>query len=507
MLNLYRAGALEWTWFASGLACLAAGARLASGRRLAFPPPAAAWALWGAAFPLACVLFKLAQYAAHESMLDSAVMINLAWNAAHGHGLTSSLLGGVSYWSVHFAFLYALLSPVLFAWPSPVPFFVLHGLALGSIPLCVFLLAGGDDRRDDLAWPAALLAAGHPLFCGVLGAVLDNSSYAAPLFLWAVWCWGARRRAAAVVLALLTLSTRETLPFLFGGLGAYAWTLARSARERAAAAAFAAAAAAVWLAELSALRAAQARAGVLVDYWALYPALGGARHDVLRNVLGRPWLVAAALVWPPVKSWHFVRTMLSFGFLPLAAGAAALPMLAVWLPQQLGDPATNFHNLIGHQGSYVLGPALWAAVLGLRRADAALGETGRRRLAGGVLAVAACGFFAARFHLPAGALPSSWDEEGPRAVAAIAPGDKVWSDVYFASHLAARSEIKALPLGDDPSFTRGRFEPDSVLLSRHWLARAAPEVTADVLKTVRERGLVPVFTGPDLIVLSRPRKD
>ncbi len=504
MPNLYRAGVLEWIWLGAGLASLAAAAFAASGRRFLPERRAAAWAVWGAGVPCLFAWFKLAQFRAHESMLDSAVMVNLAWNVAHGHGLTSSLLGGVSYWSVHFAFAYALLSPVLLLWPSPTPFFIVHGLALGSVPFCAYLLA--RRGRTELGWLAAALVVGHPFVCGILGTVLDNSSFALPLFLWAAYCWETGRRRTAVVLALLMLSTRETIPFLFAGVGAYAWTIAVDRAGRRRAAALIAASAAVWLLEMRVIESAKAASGVVFDYWALYPSLGGARDAVVRNLWRRPWIVPAALVWPPLKIWYVLKVFLSLALLPLFSGAAAIPLLAIWLPQQLGDVSSNYHLLVGHQASYVAGPAFWAAIVGLRRLDARLDAGGRRRLAALVLAAAAWGFFTtAQFRLPPGSLPSSWEAAGPRAVAAVPPGDAVWCDYFFATHLSARRFIKVLPLGDDPSFEAGRFEPDTVLLSRHWLARAAPAVSSRVLGTIKSRGLVPVFDEGDLIVLSSPK--
>lgn len=505
MLTLYRAGLLEWLWMAAGLSCLSAAAWLAAGRRLLWKRGAAARLTWGFAYPLACVYFKLAQFQAYESMFDSAVMVNLAWNVSHGFGLTSSLLGGVSYWSVHFAFAYALLSPILRLWPAATPFFILHGLAVGSVPLCAYLLARGRDGREDLGWLAALLAAGHPLVCGVLGAVLDNSSYALPLFLWAAYCWETQRRKSAVVLALLMLSARETIPFLFAGLGAYAFAAAEGRRARAGGAMLVAASAAAWLCEFSVIGAARAASAVQADYWVLFASLGGARGAVLESLWRRPWLVAAALVWPPLKLWHVAKTLLSLALLPLDSGAALLPVAAVWLPQQLGNSASNFHRLIGHQGAYVAGPALWAAIRGLRRFDGRLGGRGRELLAAAVLATAACGFFATmQFRLPAGALPSSWSRTGPRAVAAVPEGAAVWSDNFFATHLAARRFIKVLPLGPDAYFESGAFAPDAVLMSRHWFARTSPAVAAHVLDAVKSRGLAPVFSEEDLVVFSRP---
>ncbi|MFI5347881.1 MAG: DUF2079 domain-containing protein [Elusimicrobiota bacterium] len=506
MPNLYRAGVLEWIWLGAGLACLAAAAWALAGRRFPSERRGAAWAAWGAGVPVLFVYFKLSQFRAYESMLDSAVMVNLAWNAAHGHGLTSSLLGGVSYWSVHFAFAYALLSPMILIWPSATPFFVLHGLALGSVPLCAYLLARGRGGRDGLGWLAAALAVGHPFVCGILGTVLDNSSFALPLFLWAAYCWESERRMTAAVLALLMLSTRETIPFLFAGVGAVAWMKALDRRGRMRAGGLIAASAVLWLFELHVIEGAKAASGVVFDYWALYPSLGGARGAVVGNLWRRPWLIPAALVWPPLKVWHAAKLFLSLALLPLASGAALLPLLAVWLPQQLGDVSSNFHLLVGHQASYVAGPAIWAAIVGLRRLDARLDAGGRRRLAAWVLAVAGCGFFTtAQFRLPPGALPSSWERSGPRALAAVPAGDAVWSDYFFATHLAARRFIKVLPLGEEPAFDSGRFEPDSVLMSRHWLARAAPAVSARVLTAIKARGLVPIFDEGDLVVFSSPK--
>jgi len=508
--------AMEWLWLLGGTACLAAAAAAAMSETF-FARAERAWAearrsprgrrlapLAVGVLPTALLAtFKLGQFRAHELMWDSGVTANLAWNMLHGYGIHSSVIGDASYLAVHFAFAVVWVSPLLLLWNSAGVLALAQGAAVGSTVLGVWLVA----RRvlDDSLFAAlvALLAASSWFFHDLTFCVLDNSVYAFPLFVWALCAWLSGRRGAAFALFALLATTREQIPFLFFGLGAYAWTLAKTRAERRAAAALLVFAPLLFLGELALIRRAQSQWMDVGGYWSIFASLGGSPAAVTRTALLRPWRFAAALIRPASKLGTIARVLLMFAFLPPLAGAGFLPALAVWLPNQLSDPGA-FHALNSHTCAYLFGPLAWASALGARR----LLERrilARRTLAALILAAAGLGFVgAARFRSPERMNPASWTDAGPRALARIPPGASVWCDEFFLPNLATRRWVKSLPRVDEPWFRAGLFVPDRVLISAAWTQVASPDIVAPALAALRERGFAPVFAEGDLVVLANP---
>jgi len=445
----------------------------------------------GLLLPALFALFKLAQFHRFELMWDSGVMANLAFNAAHGDGLTSSVIAGRSYLSVHFAFTVALLAPLVRLWPSTAVLALAHGLAVGSAAYAAYRLGWKVCGGPWAGWMIALLAASHPFFHDIEGSVLDNSIFALPLFLWGALAWESGRRGWALLCALLLLTTRETMPLLFAGLGLYGLLRTDDRRARAACLGLIALSAALLFAELKIIE--RAREGFQgQDPWHLFKASGGSPVAVLL----RPW----ALAWPPGKLLPLLKALLGLGFLPLAAGATLLPAFLLWLPQGLADGGTMYNALIGHNAVYVFGPLVWACAHGLRR-------LGRRAwLAPVLLAVSGVGFLrSARFLMPPGMNPAAWRQAGPRAMAHIPPDAPLWCDEFFLPHLGMRRQVKSLMRTGDPYFEPGLFSPERVLYSEHWARLTEPAVRERVFSELRERGFIEVFREGDLVVLADPK--
>ncbi|MBI5242394.1 MAG: DUF2079 domain-containing protein [Elusimicrobia bacterium] len=510
--------AMEWAWALAGLLCLACAVIFALRPGLwarAEEKPETwqgartsdLWAalIFGLALPGLLVLFKLAQFFRFELMWDSGVMANLAWNAAHGHGLTSSVIEGRSYLAVHFAFTVALFAPLIWLWPSVAVLVAAHGLAVGSSAWAVYLLGCRVCGRSSSGWLLALLACSHPFFHDITGSVLDSSIYALPLFLWGIWAWESGRRPAAALCALLILTTRETLPLLFFGMAAYGLLLSKERGARLLCAAMMGAAALALVGEQAIIRKAAAGWNGL-DQWKLFDHLGGSPSAVLSGAVLRPWRLAQALVFPASKVLLVARVLLEFAGLPLAAGAAALPAALLWLPQQLANHGSMYHQLIGHNSVYIFGPLLWACAWGLRKLSSRLKPQGRALLAAWVLASAGAGFLrSARFLLPEAMNPAHWRTAGPRAIAAVPPQASVWCDEFFLPHLGMRRYVKSLLRSDDPYFEGGLFVPDRALVSTHWIRLAAPRRRDAVMGFLRERGFIEVFREKDIVVLANPK--
>lgn len=513
---------LEWVWAACGTLCLAAAAaallrpRLFARAKDALEGldgrPVLRWApaaVLGLGVPLLVCLWQLARYAIYEPGTDAAIMANAAWNFAHGFGWRSSILSEGSYFGVHFAFTYLLLSPLLLAWPDTTALVLVQAAAVGSTVFGVYLLGRLHCRRAWAAWLMALLAWSHPFFHQLAGQLIDNSMLALPLFVWSVYCWESGRRRAGVALALLLLTTREQAPFLLAGFGLLLAAAGGSVRRRLAGLGIVAGAALVWGAEMWVIRRAAEGWAHPMSYWEpLYGAYGGSLEETLGTALRRPWTFAAALFWPPERLWTPALVLLSLAFLPLASGACLIPALAVWLPHQLAfDP--DFHALRGHYANFVAGPLLWACVHGLRRVLRALPREAHRLAACLLLAVCAALFFlSARFLPPAdpfSAILRPWRSVVPSALEHVPPGAKLWCDDRILPDVAMRRRLKSLPwIPADHNFEDGLFVPDRVVLTVRWLRFGDRGYRDRILRLLGERRFVQVFRQGGVMVLANP---
>ncbi|HVE12929.1 MAG TPA: DUF2079 domain-containing protein [Elusimicrobiota bacterium] len=506
-MHWQRAAALaaDWLDWSAGVGCFAGAAWLLRPGRLerverAARRPAAErsieWAL-AAAWPLLLCALKLAQYQSYQLMGDSAVFANTVYNAAQGRGLVCSLYGGLHALAFHFQLTALLFAPLARLWSSPAPLVVAHAAALGLCPWLVYKISRPAGAAPALG--AALLTLANPMYADLAGNFLDCANFAPPFFLAAALLWSRGRRAAAALAALLLLTTREQAPFVLFGVCAWLALEARDVRARAAALAGAAGTVVLWLGEMRLIG--SGGEGLAASQWGMFSRVGGSLTGVLRTLATRPWALAAALVWPPAKLWTALRVLGAFAFLPLAAGPALLPALAAWLPQQLADEHSFFHQMRGIYGAFVLGPMAWAAARGL----CSLAPKRPRGLAAAVLSAAGLGLLQRGFHLlPAGELPAVWLDEGPAALASVPGAAAVWTDQFFAAHLAMRPCLKILPPDRDALFERGLFLPDRVLLSRRGLDFVAPAQRALLLRILEERRFAPVYRGRDLWVLANP---
>ncbi|MBI3552970.1 MAG: DUF2079 domain-containing protein [Elusimicrobia bacterium] len=505
---------LEWLWVLLGLLCLLTAALLA-GRALRLetlekflsrlesaprvcPAPVL---VFGLAIPAIIVIYKWALFRAFQLLWDSGNMANVVWNAAHGYGLTGSMIGEKSYLAIHFAFTFALLAPLVRLWPSIFILIAAQGAAVGSAALGAYLLGRRLGRGPLLGWLSALLTLSSPLFHGSAISFLDNSIFAFPLFIWSAYFWETGRKGPALLLGLLLLTTSEQIPFLLFGVGLLALS---KPRGRLPAFGLMAGAALLFIAEMAVIRNACGDWKEVGRYWGMFGALGGSPPEILRTALQRPWALLVELVDPPAKIWTVVRTLGSAGFLPLASGWSLAPALAAWLPQQLAGSAFDYHSLHGHYGAIVAGPLLWSAIKGLCRLH--LERRGLRALPAALaLAAAAAGFLTAGAFLPYDrSMPRAWASAVPHAAAYIPADAKLWCDEYLAAHFAMRRHLRALPRGPNPFFETALFDPDRVLLSAYWLRIAEPGQRKRVLDYLEERRFVRVFQEADLVVLAKP---
>ena len=517
MMDWTRAAflAMEWLWLLSGILCLIAAGLAATGRldpdrvelhmqRTLGRWPSAAILAAAMFFPAALSLYKLAQFHAFHIMMDSAVMGNVMWNAAHGHGLVSSIYAGKSYLAVHFAFTLALLAPLTWIWNSMGLLAVAHGLAVGSCVPAAFLLGRLLGRSAWCGVLAALLCVSSPFFQNTAISLIDNVNFAAPIFLWGAWAWAAGRRKSAALLALLLLTTREQAPILLAGVGAYGLAQARDKRGRGGSIALILTCVLLWFFEMRVIESAKAGQEQFFNFWSLYSPLGASPKEILRNLFLKPWIFAYAMVWPPEKFLTIGRVFGWAGLLPLFSGWAILPLLSAWIPHQLADPASHFHQLREHYAALILGPLLWSSICAL--ASMNLAAAGWRRGSTiWVLIVSGVSLTVhGDFRPPEGVLPSSWRENVPIAARYVPSDAKLWCDEYLSPHFAMRQYIKVLPQVSQADFETALFLPDRILLSRHWIARSEAGHLRRFFGFLRRHKFVRLFEQGELVVLARP---
>jgi uncharacterized membrane protein len=507
---------LDWLQIACGLFCAAAAALFVAKppaldgveARLTTPglvrrrlPPL----LLGAAVPALAVLYMLAQYRSYRLDLDTGAMANAAWCFLHGRGWLSSALSDRSYFGIHFAFVTALISPLLLARESAMTLLAAQAAAVGSTIYAAYLLGRRNCGAAWAGWCLALLTASQPLFRESLGATLDNANFALPLFVWGVYFWESERLFGACVCAALFLTTKEQAPFALAGLGLLASARARDRRQLLAGLAVVAASALLWIGEMSVIERAQRLWPHPVDRWIMFKSMGGSKAELLDAAFRRPWVFVRILVYPFWRLETPVRALVSLSLLPLLSGAYLLPALAVWLPQQLAD--SSFQSLAGQYAAFVGGPLIWSAVHGLSRVLARARPRTRRYVAAGVLAVAAHGFLAAPNSSTRAdyAIFATWENSAPAALRAIPPDARVWTDGYLTPHLAMRRYLKTLPsYPDDHFFEDGLFMPDRVVLTRRWLALAEPGTRGRILAFLNAHRFVSVFSDENIAVMAGP---
>lgn len=498
--------AANWLWFLLGAAALAAAFAAALRKdfleRKALLGRRGELLILGLFLPLFVVLVRLAQHGNFQLTGDSAHVVNSGWNLVHGHGYYSSLYGQ-PFTGIHCMFTTALLSPLLLAWERIEAYLVVHALALASTVYGVYSLARRRTDSRALPWLLALMTLAHPRFLNLMITIVEDSSFAAPLFVWAAYLFESGRPAAAAASLLLLLTTKEEAAVVLFGVGAY--FLARKDRRPAAGLALMAASVTLALLEIHWMQESRKGLECPQGFVIVFPQLGATVPEILQNALRRPWIFALALVHPARNLVAGLENLFYAGGFAVLAGAAAWPAYIAWIPHQLGVIHPNYHTLFGYYGGFVFGPLLWATVIGATAAWRRVTAPRRRFLAAYMLVVSALGFFrVAGFHNPR-LMPSTWREGVPKAAALIPADAPLWCDSYLTPHFALRRHLKALPLElPDCQFQVDLFLPDYVLLSTYWPRLAKGDAVERITGFLKRRGYEEALRHHDLLLLRRP---
>lgn len=462
--------------------------------------------------------FHLCTYRRYLLVNDTAFSVNLAYNFIHSGSLAHTLFGAHAL-SIHFMFLMAVFSPVLLVWNHPLALIAVQHALVCSVPFAAYLLAERRSGSSAVGLGALLLTLCTPYFHDLVGSNLHISALAAFLP-WGLWFRAEGRRAAFLACFGLMLVTYETAAFALAGFGAY---LAVGERRPRAGAAVVAAAAALFFAELSVVRAFEAREPIALGavqrfemFDHLVPA-GVPREKVLAEVLSQPWRVAAHLISSPYLYFPSFRVLFFAAFLPLL-GPGQLVLWGAVLPQVIsgrGEPIgllvhvpKTYYDFGGHHGAFLLGPLAFATALGaaqaLRRWPFRFEP--RAGLTALCLVAAGTGLSFTNVWTNPNFMPH-WFDAMPRVLARVPPRARVWADDNVTPHLAARRWLRLINYSSEVGYGLGYqrlFKPDYVVLDKAWVDFALPPNRETLLTYWARERFRKVHEESDVMLLRAP---
>jgi uncharacterized membrane protein len=168
-------------------------------------------------------LSTLRHRAFETGRFDLGNMVQAVWSTAHGDLLGITTLHGTQTvrFAAHVDPILALFAPLWLVWPSPTMLLTVQAfaLALGALP--VFWLARKHlgDERAALGFALAYLL--YPATQWLTLSEFHPVALACPLLLYAFWYLDEDRLAPFAAFALLAAMTKEEVPLVIAGLGAW----------------------------------------------------------------------------------------------------------------------------------------------------------------------------------------------------------------------------------------------------------------------------------------------
>ncbi|MDQ6709452.1 MAG: DUF2079 domain-containing protein [Candidatus Dormibacteraeota bacterium] len=400
------------------------------------------WPAWFAGLAASLLYFLLAwsRYAAFRSTAyDLGFFDQVVWNAAHGHGLTTSFLE-YSFFGEHFEPALLLFVPMYVIHATPLWLLLGQSLALGLAVVPLFVLARGWlDRR--LAWLAVIA---YLLQLGVSRAVafdFHTEALGVPFVFLALLALRDRRRVLFLAAAAIPLLCKED-----GALVALALGLLAALLYHERIGLLLSALAVGWGAIVLLAIMPSYRHGLAGDLIARYTYLGSSPGEVVLHTVTRPDVVIGHLMTGGALPAVTI-TLLGLGLLPLLRPWLLLIALVPLAPALLSaDPDQS--RLAFHYGIAAVPLLLTTALLGLRRV--ALKPV--PRLGGTVtLAAGALLVFLVASPLPRMVLTNVPDlarNAGvSRALRAIPAAASVAATTSLLPHLSERAVIDEFPCG------------------------------------------------------------
>ena len=408
---------------------------------------AAAIAAYAAGF---AALSSLRHEAFETGRFDLGNMVQAVWSTAHGDVLGITTLNGTQTvrFAAHVDPILVLFAPLWLVWPSPTMLLIVQAIAiaLGALPLFWLARKHLGDERAALGFALAYLL--YPATQWLTLSEFHPVALACPLLLYAYWFLDEDRLVPFAGFAVLAAMTKEEVPLVIAGLGAwYAIT-----RRRWATGAAIAALGVGWTAIAVGIVIPHYSDGSEPSFYGRYQEVGGSATGLLETLVTDP-LTIIRVAFDGRGLSYLAALLVPLVLLPLAAPLALLPAVPELALNLLS--ATRTQTSIHFHYTAALVPILFAAaVFGAKRLR-------RPQLAPVLVVVALVSNFAL------GAIPvwskfpggedlqsGSYDVTDHDRVAARAleliPDDAVVSaSNSLGAHLSARRRVLSIPRLDD----------------------------------------------------------
>jgi len=394
----------------------------------------------GAAASTAFFLLSWLRYASfHSTAYDLGFFDQVVWNAAHGHGLSTSFLA-YSFFGQHFEPALLIFVPLYALASTPLWLLLGQSLALGLAAVPLFsLVARWIDRRA--AW---IVVAAYLMQLAVSRTVafdFHTEALAVPFVFIALHAASAGHRRRFLAAALVPLLCKEDGALVGLALGLFVFVLLRERWALLVSLVSVAWGGAVLLVIMPALR-----HGLQGDLISRYQYLGASPGVVLVHLVTRP----ATVVGHVAQSGSILALLLALiglGFLPLRRPGLLLiaftPIAPALLSSDPGQARMDFHY--GIPGVPLL---LAAATLGWQRLAA---NHGQRTIGGMALLGGAAAIFFLLSPLPRVLTSDLPDLARSPAVDAllrrIPASASVAASTSLVPHLSERAVIDELPCG------------------------------------------------------------
>jgi uncharacterized membrane protein len=391
-------------------------------------------------------LSTLRHRAFETGRFDLGNMVQAVWSTAHGDVLGITTLNGTQTvrFAAHVDPILVLFAPLWLVWPSPSMLLTVQAVAIALGALPVFWLARKHLGGERVALGFSLAYLLYPATQWLTLSEFHPVALACPLLLYAVWYLDEDRLAPFVVFAVLAATTKEEVPLVIAGLGAwYALTRRRWATGLAVAVLGVA-----WTAIAVGIVIPHFNDGSEPSFYGRYEEVGGSATGIAKTIVTDP-LTIVRVAFDARGLSYLAQLLVPLALLPLAAPLALLPALPELALNLLAATRTQTSIHFHYTGALV--PILFAAaVFGAKR--------WRPRHLGPALVVLA---LASNFVL--GAIPvwavvpggedlqsgsydvTDHDRVAERALDLIPDSAVVSTSNSLGAHLSARRRVLSIP--------------------------------------------------------------
>lgn len=384
--------------------------------------------------------------------LDLGLYDQINWLLASGYPPVVTM-PDMHAWGDHLTFIQYLLGLVYLAVDRVEAILVVQSFALGAGAVAVFAFARarlGDDRLAALCASLFLL---NPSLHGINIRDFHPQAMAVPLLLGAIYCFEVQWRLMFWAFALLALSVREDAGLAIVGLGLWAVV-----RRRWPTGVALVALGLGWIVLATTVIIPAFRGEPYSHLHARYGWLGNSVVEILLGILRNPVAVAGVLASAD-RLLYLAAILAPFGFLPLAAPLALLPVLPALAQNILSLDPVLFHHRTQYN-VFVLPFVAVAAVLGVKRVRDRYGD----RRTSAVLGVAFLVSVALTSRTANDLMVSRWwpnaaVRDRHIALAKVPPAAPISAEERFVPHLSHRRQVWVFPGGiERAEYVLGHFD-------------------------------------------------